>query len=170
MMRTGQVQVSVGTGSAPSAEANDARVNLRIEERVSGVVLVDVDFTPAEWWRLITGSIRTQFGSVPGPDQVALIGKQMSNDSMMVPKPVYEGIESPHRKGEYDRDRIEQLLAGETWAKEQWADVPEPKAIATRWSNSGMQAFIRYWAEPVPCDVCGKLPGDHDWHDECRPR
>jgi hypothetical protein len=169
-MRHGQVQVSVGTGSAASAEANDARVTLRVEERVSGVVLVDVDFTPAEWWRLITGSIRTQFGSVPGPDQVALIGKQMSNESAMVPKDIYQDVKAAHTPGTYDRDRIEQLEAGERWARGHWVHIPEPKTIATRWSNSGMQAHIRYWAEPVLCDVCGKYAGDHDWQDACRPR
>jgi hypothetical protein len=169
-VREGQVSVQVSTGSSPSAAANDATVTLRVEERVSGVTLVNVEFTPAEWWRLIIGAVSTRMAEVPDDYAIPLIGKQMGNDSIAVPKPVYEHIKGTHVPGVYDRARPEQLEAGEQWAREHWADIPEPKQIGTRWSNSGMTAYIRYWAAPVPCETCGKYAGDHDWSDECRPR
>lgn len=86
-MREGKVTISVATGSSPSASADEATVSLRIEERVSGVVLVSMELSPAEWWRLITGSVRTQDALVPEAPQIALIGKQMGNDSIKVPEP-----------------------------------------------------------------------------------
>lgn len=158
-MRDGLVSVSVGTGTAPSAEANDARVNLRVEERVSGVVLVDVDFTPAEFWRLIIGAVRTTVAKVPDAPQVALIGQQMRNDSVLVPKQVYEHV----RMGKHDEERVAKEANGQQWAENHWADLPEPKQISVRWSNGGLTAHVRYWAPPVPCEVCGLFPGDHDW-------
>jgi hypothetical protein len=165
MSRRGLVRVHISTGSRPSAEANDAIVTLRVEESVSGVVLVDVDFTPAEWWRLIIGSVHTKMADLPEPDLAALIGKQMRNDTAMVPKEVYQGIPATHIPGQYSRDRIEHLDAGEQWARDLWAGIPEPKSIGTRWSNSGMTAFIRWWEDGKPCEVCGRLPGDHDYMD-----
>lgn len=158
-MRDGLVSVSVGTGTAPSAEANDARVNLRVEERVSGVVLVDVDFTPAEFWRLIIGAVRTQMARVPSPDQVALIGMQMDNDSAMVPREVYDHI----RMGKHDEERAAQEVAGRQWSLGHWSHLADPKQISVRWSNGGLSSHVRYWAPPVPCEVCGLFPGDHDW-------
>lgn len=169
-MREGLVLVSVSTGSAPSAESNDATVTLRVEERLSGVVLVDVDLTPAEFWRLIIGSVRTTTAHVADTDEAALIGKQMENDSVKVPKEVYEGVKAKHTPGVYDRDRIEQLDAGKAWAEEHWIDMPEPKHISTRWTNSGMYSYIRFWVAPVACTTCGKFQGDHDYMDPCRKR
>lgn len=79
------VQISIGSPSSLDSR-DDGLVTLRVEDAMSGTVLVDLEMTPGRFWRLIQGSTRTQLAFVSS--DLDRVGKKANHEELRIPREV----------------------------------------------------------------------------------
>jgi hypothetical protein len=108
--------------------ANNSAIRVRVEDGPSGELLVDMEFTPAEWWALINGS--THKGPSQRTSHPERLGRTLAVRSAQVPR---EALSTYGKAAEAE---------ARAWAD--GARLPDEQASVQQ-TNSGWMAVFRSW-------------------------
>ena len=134
---TALLRLEVSSPTSTSSRDN-GYISLRVEDAVSGIVLVDVRLDPARFWRLLQGSIQTWPGFVsPHLDRY---GKTMENETVTLPDELDDDTEEDVRRDV--RKAVREQLAEDWWDTWEVYDAPRKNNRRQRYT------VVRRWTTP----------------------
>lgn len=128
--RRANAEVRIWVSSPSSTDSRDVGyVNLRVEDAISGTVLVDTEIDAGQWWRLLQSAVQTHPAFVSR--NLDRVGKRMENTQIALGR---------HKDEQAAKDA---WIDGDARLPEGWengADTTEFRA-----TNAGWVVVLRRW-------------------------
>lgn len=119
----------------PRSNLDGTHARLRVEDPLSGMIIIEVDLDPAQLMQFMSSSTARVRGYIS--PHLGRVGKKMTHYVVVVPRFRRYEIEGD----DADEGKVKELQSIEANLRESW------EAVSRNWTRDGLQLTCRNWVE-----------------------